>query len=146
MLNRPQIAALIPHAGSMVLLDRVLSWDDNALVASADSHRDPANPLRSNGGLAAVHLIEYGAQAMAIHGGLLAQRAGLVAAPGLLAGVRDVQLHVHALDTLSGPLTVSVTRLVAGAKGWLYAFRAESNGQLIGSGRVSVIATSLSSA
>ena len=144
-MNRAQIAALIPHAGSMVLLDRVLSWDDNTLVASADSHCDPANPLRSNGGLAAVHLIEYGAQAMAIHGGLLAQRDGGVAAPGLLGGLREVQLQVDVLDTLPGPLTLLVTRLVGGAKGWLYAFHAESDGQVIGSGRVSVIPTSLRS-
>jgi len=69
----------------MCLLDTVVGWDDERIHLETDSHRRADKPLRSDGVLRAVHLCEYGAQAMAVHGGLLAQRAGTVAAPGLLA-------------------------------------------------------------
>ncbi|KGO97540.1 phosphotransferase, partial [Lysobacter defluvii IMMIB APB-9 = DSM 18482] len=70
------IEALVPHAGSMSLWDEVLDWSGERIVLRAWRHRDPAHPLRSNGRLHAVHLCEYGAQAMAVHGGLRASAGG----------------------------------------------------------------------
>ena len=63
---------LIPHAGSMCLLEQVVSWDQQGVVCSTQSHKSLANPLRSSDQLSAVHAVEYGAQAVAVHGGLLA--------------------------------------------------------------------------
>src|SRR4051794_13876660 len=80
-LNHAGIAARIPHAGRMCVLDRLLRWNETELVCSASSHRDPANPLRSATGLLAPVLIEYAAQAMALHGGLLSP-PGADATPG----------------------------------------------------------------
>ncbi len=51
----------------MMLLDRVEEWDDKKIVCSAISHLDEDNPLKVNGRLSYVHVIEYGAQAAAIH-------------------------------------------------------------------------------
>jgi predicted hotdog family 3-hydroxylacyl-ACP dehydratase len=70
----------------MCLLDEVGGWDDEAIHARSASHRAAGNPLRSDGQLRAVHLCEYGAQAMAVHGGLVARAAGTRAEP-----VDDVQ-------------------------------------------------------
>jgi len=90
------IAALVPHAGAMVLLGRVEAWDADGILCRAVSHMDAGNPLRRDGQLAACCGIEYALQAAALHGALtaggVAQRAGHVAA------LRAVALHVERLD------------------------------------------------
>ena len=73
-INKAEIRTLIPHSGSMCLLDEVTQWDDRSIVCATNTHRDPANPLRRNGHLSAVHAFEYGAQAAAVHGGDRARR------------------------------------------------------------------------
>jgi predicted hotdog family 3-hydroxylacyl-ACP dehydratase len=71
-LRREEIACLIPHAGAMCLIDRVLSWDDKAIRCLTMRHLAPDNPLRREGRLAAVYGVEFAAQAMALHGRLAA--------------------------------------------------------------------------
>jgi predicted hotdog family 3-hydroxylacyl-ACP dehydratase len=79
-----ELRELVPHQGTMCLNERVMAWDEERVVLATATHRSPLNPLRRRGRLRAVHLCEYGAQAMAVHGGLCAQAAGARAAPGLL--------------------------------------------------------------
>ena len=129
---------LIPHRGAMALLDRVVEWDDVRIVVTATSHNDLTNPLRDGGWLRAVHLCEYGAQAMAIHGGLLARRAGSTAAPGFLVSLRSVELRVERIDDLLGELRVSAEKLSADDASLLYAFRIEHADSIIGEGRAMV--------
>jgi predicted hotdog family 3-hydroxylacyl-ACP dehydratase len=130
---------LIPHRGAMSLLDSVVDWDDTRIHLTAISHTHTDNPLRSDGLLRAVHLCEYGAQAMAVHGGLLAQREGKVAAPGLLVSLRSVRLHVARVDELPGPLDVHAIKLLDGGASWQYEFRVEHRGQVLAEGRAAVI-------
>jgi len=139
MIAKPQWEYLIPHRGAMSLLDTVLDWDDGRIHLTATSHARADNPLRSDGLLRALHLCEYGAQAMAVHGGLLAQRAGKVAAPGFLVSLRGVRLHVARIDDLSGPLDVHALKLLDGGSNWQYEFRVEYEGRLLAEGRVAVI-------
>ena len=73
LLAHAELEALIPHAGGMCLLDTVESWDAETIHCRSLSHLRADNPLREKGRLAALHLAEYGAQAMAVHGGLLAR-------------------------------------------------------------------------
>src|SRR5207247_8959344 len=110
-INKTEIRTLIPHSGSMCLLDEVTQWDDQSIVCTTDTHRDPANPLRRNGHLSAVHAFEYGAQAAAVHGGLRARAAGATAPPGYLAALRDARLHVARLDDIATPLANFAKRL-----------------------------------
>ena len=138
-LPKSDWAALIPHAGSMCLLDEVVAWDAAAIHARTQSHRDPANPLRSDGRLRALHLCEYGAQAMAVHGGLLARAAGTAAAPGYLVSLRAVELRLARVDDLAGPLEVHAERLLGGEGSWQYAFRVVHADAEIASGRAAVI-------
>jgi len=123
----------------MCLLDAVLAWDDERIHATAISHCDPANPLRSGDQLCAVHLCEYGAQAMALHGGLLAQRDGCAVRPGLLVSLRAVQLHVVRADDLPDALDVHAEKLLASESGWQYAFRIEQAGRVLAAGRATVV-------
>ena len=71
-MAREDVAALIPHQGGMCLWEHIVEWDDTRVVLETGSHRLLDNPLRANGKLRAVHLCEYGAQAMAVHGALKA--------------------------------------------------------------------------
>lgn len=128
---------LIPHALRMCLLGTVESWDELGIRCTTDSHRDPLNPLRSDHQLAALHLCEYGAQAMAAHGGLLAR--GAPAAAGMLASLREVEFAVDRVDDIEGPLTVIALRKVAGATGCLYDFEVSAGRRWLARGRVSVI-------
>ena len=138
MLDRTQWQDLIPHRGAMALLDRVVAWDDVRIVVTAISHNDPANPLREDNVLRAVHLCEYGAQAMAIHGGLLARRDGSRAAAGFLVSLRAVELHVARLDDLPGELLVTAEKISADRASLLYAFRVEHADHAVGQGRAMV--------
>lgn len=138
-LTKERWQHLIPHRGSMSLLDEVVAWNDDTIHITARSHASADNPLRSDGMLRALHLCEYGAQAMAVHGGLLAQRAGSVAAPGLLVSLRAVQLHVQRVDDLPGPIDVHAQKLLGGESSWQYQFRIEYEGRLLAQGRAAVI-------
>lgn len=140
LLDRDGIAALIPHAGTMCLWDALVAADAQTVHCRTDSHRRTDHPLRRDGQLAAVHLIEYGAQAMAVHGGWLAQAAGAgPAKPGVLAAVRGVEFAVQRLDDLDAPLECEAQRLVSNAGGWMYTFRLFVGTQTVASGRASVI-------
>lgn len=142
MLGRDAIAALIPHQGEMCLLERVIEWDADRIVLATSTHRSRSNPLRMDGRLRAIHLCEYGAQAMAVHGGLCARAEGRPVRPGLLASLREVSLHVGYLDDLEGELRVSARRLLETPDGWQYAFTVERGNDVLSTGRAAVVARS----
>jgi predicted hotdog family 3-hydroxylacyl-ACP dehydratase len=136
---REEIELLIPHRGSMCLLDRVVAFSPAHLHAQSDRHQDLGHPLRSGDALAALHLCEYGAQGMAVHGGLIARAAGLSAEPGLLVSLRAVQLFVDHIDGLDGPLDIHLDELLDHDAGWQSQFRVEHAGVLLARGRCAVL-------
>jgi predicted hotdog family 3-hydroxylacyl-ACP dehydratase len=137
-LDRAAIAARIPHQGAMCLLEAVSDCSEAAISCRAVSHRDPANPLRAGGRLGAANGIEYAAQAMALHGALLAaDDAG--PRQGYLASVRGVQLHVDRLDDLPGDLLVRAERLSGDAANILYVFTVHHGERCLLEGRAAVV-------
>jgi predicted hotdog family 3-hydroxylacyl-ACP dehydratase len=143
MLERDAIAALIPHQGAMCLLEHVIEWNAQSIRLTTATHLSPVNPLRSGGRLRALHLCEYGAQAMAVHGGLVAQATGGRAEPGLLVSLRDVKLYRDYVDDLSGELTVLAERLLEGGGSWQYRFTVLHAGELLAEGRAAVMTANL---
>lgn len=140
MSTETDFASLIPHAGRMCLLDIVLARDATTLHARSTSHALPDHPLRGAGGLHAVHLAEYGAQAMAVHGAMRDRAQGVTGVkPGRLVSLRDVQFAVEFVDPQGGPLDVHAECLYADGAGAQYAFRVEQGGRLLASGRAAVI-------
>src|SRR5688572_16477411 len=133
-IAREEILALIPHQGAMCLWDAVIAWDAQRIRLRAGNHRDEAHPLRSDGQLRAVHLCEYGAQAMAVHGGLRAREAGGTAKPGVLVALRGVSLHVARIDDLPDALDCEAEALVEGEGSQQYAFRITHAGRLLAEG------------
>jgi predicted hotdog family 3-hydroxylacyl-ACP dehydratase len=139
MLDRERILALIPHQGSMCQLDAVLSWDPHRIHCRSERHRAADQPLRRHGRLRCVHLCEFGAQAMALHGGLLAREQGGIARPGLLVSLRGVQLQRDFVDQLPGALDVEAELLLASAGSWQYGFRVGHAGTPLAEGRAAVM-------
>jgi len=138
-INKAEIRALIPHSDLMCLLDEVLEWDDRSIACVTNTHRDPANPLRREGSLSAVHAFEYGAQAAAVHGGLRARAAGKVPPPGYLAALREGQLHVTRLDFIHLPLKIAATRVYGEGANIVYEFVLSAATIVVAEGRVTVV-------
>lgn len=139
LIEKAEIRRLIPHAGSMCLLDGVLTWDVGQIVCVSNSHRDPANPLRRQGRLAALHAFEYGAQAAAIHGALLARSQGRPFQPGYLAALRDGRLFIDYLETVAAPLEVTAEGLLNAAGNAIYQCRIGAAGQCLAEVRVTIV-------
>jgi predicted hotdog family 3-hydroxylacyl-ACP dehydratase len=139
IMDHRAIEALIPHSGSMCLLDAVLAWDATSLHCLSRCHRLPGNPLRrADGTLGAACGIELAAQAMAIHGRLLSGDTG-PPVRGALASVRDVHLRTATLDNIEGDLTIDAHRLMGDGQGATYRFVIVGDNAELLSGRATVL-------
>ena len=137
MLDAAAIAARIPHAGPMSLLDGVLDWTETHIVCQATSHRRLDNPMVQDGRLDAICGIEYAGQAMALHGALTAETA--TPRKGYLANVRSVVCAVPRLDDLPEPLRIEAHRLMGEAGRVIYRFAITCNDMPIVSGQAAVV-------
>ncbi len=119
-IDAERIRKLVPHAGNMCLLERVVACDAASIRCETRSHLDQSNPLRRNGHLASICAIEYAAQAMALHGALTAPgHIGALTAPGHIGaltapgdnGALTAPGHIGALTAPghSGPLTAAAS-------------------------------------
>lgn len=120
-LHRSDFEHLIPHAGAMCLLARVVASDERSIQCEADSHADPANPLRNAHGLPVTAGIEYAAQATALHAALQRDGGGAIQG-GAIAVLSDVAWTVERLDNIGGPLNVEATLLAGTGGGRQYSF------------------------
>ena len=134
-MNHDAICARLPHAGRMCLLDRLAAWDSESIACLASSHRDADNPLRRNGRLHAVMGVEYAAQAMALHGSLLAAH-DVTPAIGYLASVRDLKLDLEDLGAVTEDLHITARRLSGDAGGFIYEFEIRAGSEAVLSGRL----------
>jgi predicted hotdog family 3-hydroxylacyl-ACP dehydratase len=138
-LDHTWIASHIPHQGSMCLLDYVEAWDEQGIRCCASSHRAADNPLRAYDRLGAACGIEYAAQAMAVHGALLAPSGSAGARVGYLVSVRGVQLHVPRLDDVVADLLVEAICITRSENNILYRFSISAAEHLLLDGRAAVV-------
>lgn len=138
LIDRQRIRELIPHSGTMCLLDSATDWDAERIRCTAISHRDSANPLLRASRLRAVCGLEYAAQAMALHGALAAG-AGRKSHGGVLASVRDLVLHRAYLDDCGPELAIEARRLLGEASRVIYDFSVSDAVTLILAGRAAVV-------
>jgi len=138
-LDRDWIVGHIPHQGTMCLLDRVESWDEQNIRCCTASHRQLDNPMRAGGRLGAACGIEYAAQAMAVHGALLVAPGSTSPQAGYLVSVRNTRLEVPRLDDISGDLLISASCSTRGETTSLYEFSLEAEGRLLLCGRALVV-------
>jgi predicted hotdog family 3-hydroxylacyl-ACP dehydratase len=142
-LDRQWIQSHIPHQGTMCLLDEVLTWNATRVQCRSSTHRDATNPLRAYDRLAAVCGIEYAAQAMAVHGALIASR--ITASPkseaivGYLASVRNVVLYADRLDDVGTDLVATAERVTGDERTVLYDFSVSGNERILLAGRATIV-------
>jgi predicted hotdog family 3-hydroxylacyl-ACP dehydratase len=137
-LMKEELSVFLPHAGAMRLLDIVESWDATTIRCRTQSHHDPANPLRQGTRLEAVTGLEYAAQAMGVHAGLLNRDRPTEGLIGYVGGLRDVVCSVDRLDEYPGELTIDASRLFEGGDSFMYHFAISSEGRPVMTGRASI--------
>jgi predicted hotdog family 3-hydroxylacyl-ACP dehydratase len=136
-LDRMTIAQLVPHHGSMCLLDRVLSWDSHHIQCETEHHTIATNPLRREGFLPAICGVEFALQAMALHGALSAE--GTPQRAGFVSSLREIEMKVERLDDIAVSLLVMAEAVVAEANGFIYRFAISAYGRDLLSGQAAVI-------
>ena len=142
-LDRSWIERHIPHQGDMCLLDEVLTWNPVRVQCRTTTHRDATNPLRAHNRLAAVCGIEYAAQAMAVHGALIASR---ITSPtqsakvaGYLASVRNVNLYADRLDDVESDLVATAELVTGDEHTVLYDFTVSGGERVLLAGRATIV-------
>jgi predicted hotdog family 3-hydroxylacyl-ACP dehydratase len=138
MMDRAAIGGLIPHAGSMCLLDEVLFWDSETIRCRSTQHRRVDNPLRQAGRLGGVSGIEFAAQAMAAHGRLTAP-SGEPPKGGLIASLRDIACDCAKLEQIDDDLIITATRLMGDDEHVIYTFAVTAGAKELLTGRATVV-------
>ena len=121
-----------------VRLDAVVNWDATHIVCHSGQHRAPDNPLKNCQHLSSIHGIEFAAQAMAVHRGLV---AGEAPTPqfGLLLSVRDCRFLTTRLDDIAGVLSIKAVVLGSSGNTQTYHFEVDAGARRLLEGRASVM-------
>ncbi len=130
---------LIPHSQGMSLLDTILAVANKKISCQTGSHLLAVNPLKVNGQLSKCHLIEYAAQAIAVHGGLLNKAQGNnEPQAGHIAMVKSVTWGKFNPNTAN--LTIMATKIMADDVSKLYEYQvSDAEQQIVCSGKVLVV-------
>ena len=135
-MTMPDIRSLVPHAGPMMLLDRVLTADEENLCAEVVIR--PDSLFCTPDGVGSWVGIEYMAQAVAAHAGYLARARGEPVAIGFLLGSRRYDCTRPAF-AVGSTLRVFVKRLLVTDNGLgSYECRLDDNKGTAASANVSV--------
>lgn len=134
LLNRAQIAALIPHGEGMCMLDEVVSWDADQIHCRSIAFAVPSNPLFENGCMESVILIEYAAQAAAVHAALLQSELG-EARSAYIGAVKNVELLKPLVDNTAA-IDIEAQGLLNNSSGAIYQVQALQQGEPIMRGRL----------
>ena len=113
-MGMPDIRSLLPHAGPMVLLDRVISVDEDSLLAEVCIRSDSL--FCNGGGVGAWVGVEYMAQAIGAWAGYTAQLRGEPVKLGFLLGTRRYECW-RPIFLLGSVLRVHVQRLFQSENG-----------------------------
>lgn len=138
----PALGALLPHAGPMLLLARVVAHTREETSCELDVSAS-ALFADAQGEVPAWVALEWMAQCAAAHGGLAARALGAPPTQGMLVGARRLAL---ARRSFAFGETLRVTARSAGVAGALVSFECEVRDahDVAASGSISVVVGSLS--
>lgn len=140
-LDKQQLCQLIPHDGSMCLLDGVDSWDERQIQCWSKSHLVADNPLRNSSRLSSVNAIEYGAQAVAIHGRLISDDNSSTSHSGFLVQIKNIDFEDCDLSSLPGNLCVQAEQIHCDNTSMLYTISIKHDQDQIMTGRIMIFIT-----
>ena len=150
-MNKQELCQLLPHSGTMCLIDEIISWDSTNLLAQTESHLNCNNPLRHQGAISSIIGVEYAAQTMALHAALLSQQedpgnSRKQKPGGYLATIRNIRIDADSLyspDSVNlSPLVISVSVLMCDSQGYSYDFTITADNSPLLSGRLTIFLTS----
>jgi predicted hotdog family 3-hydroxylacyl-ACP dehydratase len=98
MRNLPPIEDIIPHRGTMLLLDRVIAFENESTTAEY-SPRDDSWYTDDQGNMPAWMGIELMAQTVAAHVSLLKRSENTPLQPGVLLGTRSYRSKVPCFNS-----------------------------------------------
>jgi predicted hotdog family 3-hydroxylacyl-ACP dehydratase len=137
-MGSEEIAALIPHRGSMCLLDHLVSWDHQAIEAVAVDVHSQDNPLREGDVLQSIVLVEYAAQAAAIHAALTEGSIGGSSA-AYIGAIKSMTLHQPRVDPSDSELHCAACCVLNNANGAIYQLTVSANQKLLMDARVVLV-------
>lgn len=103
------VTDLIPHSGSMVLLDRIINYDDQSLTAELVVRDDGL--LGDDKSVPSWAGIEYMAQTIAAYAGISARQANEPIRLGFLLGTRRFSSNIAAFK-VGSKLTIRVNKIM----------------------------------
>ena len=113
-MEMADVRSLLPHSGPMVLLDRVVSVDEESLCAEVTIKR--GDLFCDHAGVGAWVGIEYMAQAIAAYAGYVARSCGEPIKLGFLLGARRYDCN-RPLFAIGSILRIFVKRALQGENG-----------------------------
>jgi len=138
LIDRPRLEGLIPHGRKMCQLDQVLAWDREKIICKTTAHRRQDNPLKEAGRLGLVTLVEFGAQAAAVHIAL-SQQGSKNQRVVYLGAIKDLTLSGDYIEEVDGFLTVEVNCILNTENGAIYSMQVHTADQELISGRLSLL-------
>lgn len=136
LMDRARIAALIPHGESMCMLDEIVAWDETRIHGRCHNFANSTNPLFENGQLDTVLLIEFGAQAAAVHSALIQSQLG-ESRPAYIGAVKDIELFTAMADN-STALELHLHCLLSSGQGAIYELVAQQAENTLLRGRLTL--------
>ncbi|HED33709.1 MAG TPA: 3-hydroxylacyl-ACP dehydratase [Gammaproteobacteria bacterium] len=134
----------------MCLLDSIKSWNKKQILCVVSSHQKENHPLRNSEGLPMTSLIEYGAQAIAVHGCLSADNSSVMK-EGYLVALRDIKLAQGWLSDIQSEIEIFAECIYAESGNMIYSILVhaltntdmsdEHEKIILASGRITVMAT-----
>jgi predicted hotdog family 3-hydroxylacyl-ACP dehydratase len=115
------------------MLDEVTGWDDEQIQCRSTQFASDHNPLFEGGRLETVLLIEYAAQAAAIHAALLQSELGKPR-PAYIGAVKNIELLQAVDNTLA--IEISAHCLLNNSSGAIYEFVATQDNCALIKGRL----------
>jgi predicted hotdog family 3-hydroxylacyl-ACP dehydratase len=100
---------LLAHQGQMMLLDKIIKFDDHSMVAEVVVRNDGL--FGDENGVPALAGIEYMAQTVAAHGNMMDKLAGWPSYLGFLLGTRAYTSNVERFS-IGSVLTVTVEKII----------------------------------
>jgi len=134
-MQRSDIGRLIPHSGAMCLLDSVARFSAEEIVCTSISHRDPDNPLYQEGELPILALVEYAAQAAAVHAALVGAGIG-DERTALLGAVRNITCVHGSVPARIAQLCITARALLQTEDGAIYGFTVAGDDTALTGGRL----------
>ena len=136
----PEISELVPHSGRMLLLSRVLSHTLEKTVCAVDLERSELF-CDTEGSVPGWVGLEYMAQCVAAHAGLISRSRRERQRPGFLIGSRRTHIHVDSFQP--GQRLQVTSRHLRGEAGLAWfdcTVQDTADGTTLAQGRLSVYA------